>query len=167
MRYQGQTGGSKKNWSFDPAAAESIAPIRDALVARSAEDEYLNEDPDNHTTLAIVMDKILDDLPVELQAPVRLIHLEGKSHRAAARILGIDHKTVKARADRGVIMLKARLVDSLWVAEMLRGYIPKDEILAAQRPQGERVADILTTLKRGTNGTESETAKSDQGEGSH
>lgn len=140
-----QTGGSKKNWSFDPATAESIAPIRDALVHY---DIYFDEPIDGNTTLAIVMDKILEDLPTELQAPVRLVHLEGKSFRAAAKILGVDHKTVKARVERGVSLLRARLVDSVWIAEMLRGYIPKDEITAERRPQGERVANILNTLKR-------------------
>jgi hypothetical protein len=94
------------------------------------------------------MDKILQDLPPDLQDPVKLVHLEGKSFRAAAKILGIDHKTVKSRVERGVELLRARLVDSVWVAEMLRGYIPKDEILEERRPQGEKVANILTTLKR-------------------
>lgn len=148
MRYQGQTGGSKKNWSFDPATAESIAPIRDALVARSAEDEFLNEDPDGYTTLVIVMDRILEDLPTDLQAPVRLVHLEGKSFRAAAKIIGVDHKTVKARVERGVALLRTRLVDSVWIAEMLRGYIPKDEVVEARNVQGIKVANILNTLKR-------------------
>lgn len=165
MKYSGQTGGSKKNWSFDPATAESIAPIRDALVARSAEDEFLSEEVDNNTTLAIVMDKILEDLPEDLQAPVRLVHLDGKSHRAAARILGIDHKTVKSRADRGISMLKARLVDSIWVAEMLRGYLPKSEIAAERAPQGERVSDILTTLKRGADDTEAGIPEKNRREG--
>lgn len=145
MRYQGQTGGSKKNWSFDPATAESIGPIRDALVHY---DTYFDEPPEGASTLAIVLDKILEDLPADLQAPVRLVYLEGKSHRAAARLLGIDHKTVKARSDRGVAMLRARLVDSVWVAEMLRGYIPKSELTTERTPQGERVVDILHGLRK-------------------
>lgn len=140
-----QTGGSKKNWSFDPASAESIAPIRDALVHY---DTYFEDAPEGASTLAIVLDKILEDLPEELQAPVRLVYLEGKSHRAAAKILNIDHKTVKSRSDRGIALLKTRLVDSVWIAEMLRGYIPKDEIIGNRRPQGEKVSNILNTLKR-------------------
>ena len=142
----GQTGGSKKHWSFDPSTAESIGPIRDALIHN---DVYFEDDPEGASTLAIVLDRILEDLPQELQTPVRLVHLEGKSLRAAAKILGVDHKTVKARIDRGVQILRARLVDSVWIAEMLRGYIPKDEIVAERsRPQGEKVANILGTLKR-------------------
>ncbi len=141
---RGQTGGSKKNWSFDPATAESIGPIRDALIHY---DTYFEEDPEGASTLSIVLDKILDDLPPELQEPVRLVHLEGKSFRAAAKILKIDHKTVKSRVERGVVLLRERLVDSVWIAEMLRGYIPKDEIIKI-KPQGERVTDILTSLRK-------------------
>lgn len=139
-----QTGGSKKNWSFDPAQAESIGPIRDALVHY---DEYFAEEESGASTLSIVLDKILADLPEEFQEPVKLVHLQGKSFRAAAKILGIDHKTVKSRVDRGVELLRARLVDSVWIAEMLRGYIPKDEILEERRPQGDKVANIISTLK--------------------
>lgn len=139
-----QTGGSKKNWSFDPSTAESIGPIRDALVHH---DTYFADAPEGASTLSIVLDKILDDLPSELQEPVRLVHLEGKSFRAAAKILKIDHKTVKSRVERGVGLLRERLVDSVWIAEMLRGYIPVDEIVNI-KPQGERVTNILTSLKR-------------------
>jgi len=140
-----QTGGSKKNWSFDPGNVDNIAPIRDALVHH---DSYFSEDTDNYSTLSIVMEKIVQDLPEELREPVHLVHLEGKSYRAAAKILGIDHKTVKARVDRGVVMLKSRLVDSVWIAEMLRGYIPRDEIVQQRTTQNGKVVDILNTLKR-------------------
>jgi DNA-directed RNA polymerase specialized sigma24 family protein len=140
-----QTGGSKKNWSFDPASVDNIAPIRDALVHH---DQYFAEETDNYNTLAIVMEKIVQDLPEELREPVHLVHLEGKTFRAAAKILGIDHKTVKARVDRGVALLKSRLVDSVWIAEMLRGYIPQDEIAHERSAQGGKVVNILNTLKR-------------------
>lgn len=140
-----QTGGSKKNWSFDPATAENIAPIRDALVHY---DEYFAEDTDRYTTLTIVMDTLLQDLPEEYREPVRLVHLEGKSLRAAAKILSIDHKTVKSRVEKGVALLKTKLIDSVWIAEMLRGYIPKDEILNERRSQGESITNILNTLRK-------------------
>ena len=140
-----QTGGSKKNWSFDPAKVDNIAAIRDALIHN---DEYFAEVEDNHSTLAIVMEKIVQELPEELREPVHLVHLEGKTFRAAAKILGIDHKTVKARVDRGIAILKARLVDSVWIAEMLRGYIPQDEIAHERAAQGEKITNILSTLRR-------------------
>jgi DNA-directed RNA polymerase specialized sigma24 family protein len=142
---RGQTGGSRKNWSFDPAQVDSIAPIRDALVHH---DVYFADEPEGASTLAIVLDRILEDLPHDLQEPVRLVHLEGKSFRAAAKILNIDHKTVKARVEKGVELLRARLIDSVWIAEMLRGYIPKDELLDDHRPQGTKVTNIINTLKR-------------------
>lgn len=139
-----QTGGAKKNWSFDPAMLDSLPQIRDALIHN---DVYFEDDPEGASTLSIVLDKILEDLPPDVQEPVRLVHLEGKSFRAAAKILKIDHKTVKSRVERGVQMMRERLVDSVWIAEMLRGYIPKDEIVKI-KPQGERVSNILSTLKR-------------------
>ena len=139
-----QTGGSKKNWSFDPAMLDSLPQIRDALIHN---DVYFEDEPEGASTLSIVLDKILEDLPADVQQPVRLVHLEGKSFRAAAKILKIDHKTVKSRVERGVQMMRERLVDSVWIAEMLRGYIPKDEIVKI-KPQGERVSNILSTLKR-------------------
>jgi len=140
-----QTGGSKKHWSFDPATVESVAPIRDALVHY---DDYFAEELDNYTTLAIVMERIVQELPEEFREPVRLVHLESRSYRSAAKTLGIDHKTVKSRVERGLAILKARLVDSVWIAEMLRGYIPMDEVAAEKPAQSTKIADILTTLKR-------------------
>jgi DNA-directed RNA polymerase specialized sigma24 family protein len=139
-----QTGGSKKTWVFDPASAENMAPIRNALTVRSAEDEFFDEEQ-GMTTLAIVMDKILDDLPRDLADAVRLVHIKGCSLRSAAKTLGVDHKTVKARVAKGLAMMHVRLVDSVWVAEMLRGYIPADEIVNT-RVRGENVTRILKTL---------------------
>lgn len=144
MVTNGQTGGSKKAWSFDPSMVDTMAPIRDALVHN---DTYFDEDINPQTTLAIVLDRILEDLPEELQAPVRLVYLENRSYRSAARTLNVDHKTVKARVTKGIAILKSRLVDSVWIAEMLRGYLPTDEIAQESSLQGDKVANILNTLK--------------------
>jgi DNA-directed RNA polymerase specialized sigma24 family protein len=144
MVTNGQTGGSKKAWSFDPATVDSIGPIRDALVHH---DTYFDEDINPQTTLAIVLDKILEDLPQDLQEPVRLVYLENRTYRSAARTLGIDHKTVKSRVTKGIAILKSRLVDSVWIAEMLRGYIPTEEIAKEVSMQGDKVTHILSTLK--------------------
>lgn len=142
-----QTGGAKKTWVFDPSSAEDMAPIRDALTARSAEDEFFDDDYGT-TTLAMVMDKILDDLPKDLAEAVRLVHINGASLRSAAKTIGVDHKTVKARVAKGVAMMRVRLVDSVWIAEMLRGYLPADEIVNT-KVRGENVARILKTLGDG------------------
>lgn len=140
-----QTGGSKKTWVFDPAQVEQMGQIRDALLAPSAEDEYFN-DEDPMTTLAIVMDKILDDLPQDIAQAVSLVHLNGMSLRAAAKILKVDHKTVKARAQKGVDMMRVRLTDSVWVAEMLRGYLPADEITSTPIESSNNLVDVIRTL---------------------
>ena len=140
-----QTGGDKKTWVFDPAQMEDIAPIRQQLTAASAEDQYLEEHYCTNT-LALVMDKVLDDLPKDLADAVRLVHLKGMSFRSAAKILGVDHKTIKARVTKGVDLMRKRLVDSVWIAEMLTGYIPKDEYIPIA-PAGNKVSDILKTLK--------------------
>lgn len=144
-----QTGGDRKTWVFDPSQVEQIAPIREQLTARSAEDEYLDEEYGTNT-LALVMDKVLDDLPKDIADAVRLVHLKGMSLRSAAKILGVDHKTIKARVTKGVDMMRKRLVDSVWIAEMLAGYIPKDEYVPLM-PTGNKVSDILKTLKESTN----------------
>lgn len=146
-----QTGGSKKTWSFDPADVDNLGPIRDALVH---EDVYFFEE-EEMTTLAIVMDKILDDLPKDLADAVRLVHLKGMSLRSAAKVLQVDHKTVKARVTKGIALMKTRLTDSVWIAEMLRGYLPADEIMAASTPEGNNVRDIIKTLIQRDNNEDS------------
>ena len=93
-----------------------------------------------------MIDKILDDLPTDIAHAVRLVHLKGFSLRAAGKITGVDHKTVKARAVKGVEMMRKRLVDSVWVAEMLKGHIPANEVNDT-RVQGNDVQKILQSLK--------------------
>lgn len=143
-----QTGGSKKTWVFDPSQLEEIAPIRAQLTVMSAEDQYFETEYGTNT-LALVMDKVLDDLPKDIADAVRLVHLKGMSLRSAAKILGADHKTIKLRVTKGVDMMRKRLVDSVWIAEMLTGYIPKDEYIPLM-PAGNKVSEILKTLKEPT-----------------
>jgi DNA-directed RNA polymerase specialized sigma24 family protein len=140
-----QTGGSRKTWLFDTNEAELIGPIRDQLVHHDA---YFSEEYDTNT-LAIVMDHVLEDLPEEQAECVKLVYLEGRSLREAGRTLGIDHKTVKSRAAKGVEAMRARLVDSVWIAEMLRGYIPADELQSSAASSTSKVADIIGSLKEG------------------
>lgn len=139
-----QTGGDRKTWVFDPSDAEVelIPVIREQLTHY---DEYFFEEHGD-STLAIVMDRVLEELPEHIADAVRLVHLKGKSLRAAAKILGVDHKTVKARVEKGIGLMRKRLVDSVWIAEMLRGYLPADE-LKSEPMKKNNVADILKTLK--------------------
>lgn len=136
-----RTGGPDRNWVFDPTMVESIAPIMSKLVHY---DEYFVEE-EGDTTLAIVLDKMLEDLPEDLRGPVSLVHLSGVSYRNAGRTLGIDHKTVKARAERGINILRSRLTDTAWVAALLDGMLPEPaELPKASSP--EKVAGILQSL---------------------
>ena len=136
-----QSGGSKKNWSFDHSAAESIPAI---LKQITVYDEYFDEE-DPMTVLANILDQLLAELPPELGDPVRLIYLTGMSYRSAGETLGIDHKTVKKRANLGVEQLKTRLTDTAWVATMLTGMLP-EETVAPRLETSERVVSILNSL---------------------
>jgi DNA-directed RNA polymerase specialized sigma24 family protein len=136
-----RTGGPDRHWIFDPTSVESIAPIMNKLVHY---DQYFVEE-EGDSTLAIVLDKMLEDLPEDLRAPVSLVYLSGVSYRNAGRTLGIDHKTVKARAERGINILRSRLTDTAWVAALLDGMLPEPAVLPrASSP--EKVVGILQAL---------------------
>lgn len=139
-----QTGGDKRVWIFDPHEVENIAQIRDQLVFTPT--YFFDEEDDGETTLAKVMDQLLNGLPEDLREAVTLVHIAGRTYRDAARTLGIDHKTVKARADKGLKILKEKLTDVAWVTSLLRGYLPEDELENIRRPQGQPVANVLKTL---------------------
>lgn len=141
MTRYSQTGGDKKNWSFDPSTAESIPAI---LKQITVYDEYFDND-DPMTVLANILDQLLAELPPELGDPVRLIYLTGMSYRAAGETLGIDHKTVKKRANLGVEQLRTRLTDTAWVASMLTGMLP-EETEAPRLGTSDRVVSILNSL---------------------
>jgi DNA-directed RNA polymerase specialized sigma24 family protein len=143
-RYAMQTGGSERHWMFDPTTVESIGPIMDKLVHY---DEYFAEEQ-GETTLAIVLDKMLDDLPEQYRLPVSLVYLSGCSYRSAGRTLGIDHKTVKMRANKGIDILRERLRDTAWVAAMLDGMIPEQQPVQ-QVASPERLVNILQSLGKG------------------
>lgn len=136
-----RTGGADRHWVFDPTSVEGIAPIMDKLVHY---DEYFAEE-ESESTLAIVLDKMLEDLPEELRAPVSLIHLSGVSYRSAGRTLGLDHKTVKSRAEKGIAVLRSRLRDTAWVAALLDGVVPEETELD-RLGSPEKVAGILSAL---------------------
>lgn len=136
-----QTGGSSKHWLFDPQQIDSIGPILSKLVTY---DVYFQEE-EGQTTLQIVLDKILEELPDELEECVRLIYLAGMSQRSAARTIGVDHKTVKARADKGIKILRKRLTDTVWLASLIGNMLPLDsEVSKVSAP--EKVFKVLNGL---------------------
>lgn len=116
-----RTGGARHNWSFDPT--NTPHPIAEKLVTY---DNHDSEEPPFERMLAIVMDRLLADLPPDQEEAVRLIHLAGLSQHKAAAIIGVTHKTAAARSRRGVAALRKRLEDSVWLADLLRGQIPDD-----------------------------------------
>lgn len=136
-----QSGGAKKNWSFDPSTAESIPAILKQIIVY---DEYFDEE-DSMTVMANILDQLLAELPADLGDPVRLIYLTGMSYRSAGETLGIDHKTVKKRANLGIQQLRTRLTDTAWVATMLTGMLP-EETTAPRLEVSERVVSILSSL---------------------
>jgi hypothetical protein len=135
-----QSGGTTRHWSFDPSQVDSIPEIMKHLVV---EDEYFQEE-DPMTILANVLDQILAELPPEFGEPVRLVYLTGLSYRAAGKTLGIDHKTVKKRADLGLETLRGRLMDTAWVASLLDGQLPE----RPEAPRLEANENVLTVLSR-------------------
>jgi DNA-directed RNA polymerase specialized sigma24 family protein len=136
-----RTGGADRHWVFDPTSVESITPIMSKLAHY---DEYFAEESAD-STLAIVLDKMLEDLPEELRAPVSLIHLSGVSYRSAGRTLNLDHKTVKSRAEKGIAIMRSRLKDTAWVAVLLEGSLPEEtDIVKIASP--EKVVGILQAL---------------------
>ena len=136
-----QTGGISKHWLFDPQQIDSIGPILSKLVTY---DVYFKEEQ-GQTTLQIVLDKILEQLEPELEECVRLIYLAGMSQRSAARTIGVDHKTVKARADKGVKILRKQLTDTIWLSTLIGGMLPvNSEVERVSAP--EKVFKVLNGL---------------------
>jgi DNA-directed RNA polymerase specialized sigma24 family protein len=145
--YGYQTGGSERHWLFNPQDVDTLGPILSKLAVH---DKYFSEEQ-GQTTLAIVLDRILEELPPELEEAVRLVHLAGVSHRSAARTVGVDHKTIKARADRGVARLRARLKDTVWLAAILSGMLPDEPEQAAKASSPDKVYTVLNGLSKARN----------------
>jgi len=137
-----RTGGKDRHWIFDHTDVENIPGISGRLVHY---DEYFVEEDGYESTLAIIIDKLLDDLPEDLRAPVSLIYLSGISYRSAGRTLNIDHKTVKNRADKGIAILRSKLTDTAWIASLLENMIPEEQE-PDKLSSPEKVAGILGSL---------------------
>ena len=144
--YSGQTGGSRRHWLFDPSQVEMIGPIGRKLVH---EDTYFDDGTDIETVLAKVLDKLLEELPSDQRLAVRAVYLTGMSLRAAARSLGVDHKTVKLRAAKGVEGMRQRLTDTAWIADMLAGAVPADEVPTRKLASANGMLTVLQRLHRG------------------
>ena len=140
--YPYQTGGRSHKWLFDPQAIDSIGPILSKLVVY---DTYF-EDEQGQTTLEIVLDKILEELPSHLEEAVRLVYLAGISYRSAAKVIGVDHKTVKARAEKGVGLLRNRLTDTVWLASLISNMIPQENEQVRSVVAPEKILSVLNGM---------------------
>lgn len=132
---------TKRQWSFDPSRVEEIPAVMQQLAVY---DTYFEEE-DSMTMLASIVDQLLAELPKKLAEPVRLVHLTGLSYRKAAAVLGIDHKTVRTRAERGIDILRSRLTDTAWVASMLSGFLPEDTE-TTKPTSSEKIVNVLSSL---------------------
>ena len=142
-QYKGQTGGARKHWLFDPSRAEGISPIMEKLVHV---DVYFDSDEDMETVIIKVLDSLLDELPEDQRLAVRAVYLTGMTLRAAARSLGVDHKTVKLRAAKGVEAMRQRLTDTAWIADMLAGAIPVSEVPTRKLSSADGMMGVLRKL---------------------
>jgi hypothetical protein len=145
-----QTGGADRHWLFNPQEIDNIGPILSKLAVY---DQYFVED-EGVTTLTIVLDRILEELPSELEEAVRLVHLAGLSYRSAARTVGCDHKTIKARADKGAAQLRKRLTDTVWLASLVNGMLPEQDIEAPKVTSPEKIFNILSGMTNIRSGNE-------------
>jgi hypothetical protein len=123
MSFPMQTGGAKRHWLFDPNMVSEIPQIRDKMIHYDDYDALPSQDK----IITFVLDHLISTLPDEESEAVRLMHMEQLSMRAAGRELGIDHKTVGARASRGLAKVKARIKDTPWLSDFLQGSLPEDE----------------------------------------
>jgi DNA-directed RNA polymerase specialized sigma24 family protein len=139
-----RTGGSSRHWLYDQNDVEAIPAISNALVHI---DTYFDDEPSYETTLAIIVDKLLENLPEELRGSVSLVHLSGLSYRKAGLALNLDHKTVKARSVKGLDILRKQLTDTAWISTLLRGSLPEGADSVAEKVSSdERITGILKSL---------------------
>lgn len=119
-----QTGGAKRTWLFDPGTVHEIPQIQSKMVHY---DEYEEVLPTQDRIITFVLDHLIDMLPPEEAEAIRQLHIERNSMRAAGRELGIDHKTVGARAARGLETVRRKITTTPWLADFLQGTLPEDE----------------------------------------
>jgi predicted DNA-binding protein (UPF0251 family) len=123
--FEGQTGGSKRHWLFDPSEVHQIPQIASKLVHY---DTYFDGEPKKDDALTYILEYVLDKLPEEEAEAVRIMKIQGSTLRAAGRELGVDHKTVKARTARGVEKMKEHMKSHAWIVDIFEGRVPPSEM---------------------------------------
>jgi DNA-directed RNA polymerase specialized sigma24 family protein len=135
-----QTGGARRHWLFDPSEAHTIPQIARKLIHH---DEYFADEPKKDDALTYVLEYVLDQLPQEEADAVRILNIQGSTLRAAGRELGVDHKTVKARAARGVQLMRRHMVNHPWILDILEGRVPADELPRNKLEVRQRFTDLV------------------------
>ena len=118
-----QTGGARRHWLYDPSMVHEIPQIQKELVTY---DEY-DSMPSQDRIITFVLDHLIDMLPPEEAEAIKMLHVERSTMRAAGRELNIDHKTVGARAKRGLNTVRRKITTTPWLADFLQGTLPEDE----------------------------------------
>jgi DNA-directed RNA polymerase specialized sigma24 family protein len=135
-----QTGGAKRHWLFDHTSVDEIPQIASKLVHY---DTYFDDEEKRDDALTFVLEYALEQLPDDEADAVRIMVVQGSTLRAAGRELGIDHKTVKARAARGVEKLRAHLARHPWIVDLLENRLPADELPTSKLEVRRRFGDTV------------------------
>jgi DNA-directed RNA polymerase specialized sigma24 family protein len=135
-----QTGGSRKHWLFDPSEVHHIPQIANKLVQH---DIYFPEEPKKDDALTYILEYALDQIPAEEAEAIRILKIQGATLREAGRELGIDHKTVKARAKRGAEKIKVLLEGQLWVRDILTGKVSYEKLPASKLEVKDRFSNLV------------------------
>lgn len=93
------------------------------------------------------VDTALKEMPGHLADAVRLVYMDGHTLRSAAKLLKIDHKTVGARAKKGLDMLRAKGIDGALPTTRTRA----EEHLRSKLVEDENGCWVYTGGRRGKN----------------
>lgn len=121
-----QTGGDKRHWLYDPSSVHEIPQIQKKLVVN----DHYSVVPSQDYIVTFILDHLMNMLPAEESEAVRMIHIGGMTLRASGRELKVDHKTVKARAERGLTSIKRKIAETPWLKEFLNNEMFEDEVPA-------------------------------------
>ena len=136
------------NWLYG-VAVRSALEVRKTVARRQAREgpveaidraESLHQD--ESTELRSVIDHELSKLPDAFRAPIVLCDLEGKTHKEAARLLGVPVGTVASRVSRGRALLRQRLIR--------RGLVPPEERLTSATGDDSTPATLPPALVAST-----------------
>ncbi len=108
-------GGYLAPWLHRVAYNRSIARLRSEHRRKEREVRFVSEQQVAHDMawdeIGGYVDEAIAELPEKLRSPVVAYFLDGKTHEAIAKTLGIPRSTVTYRVDKGVEYLRKTLKD--------------------------------------------------------